>query len=510
MTTPAPDASPPESSNAPDTPPAQPHGAAPPKPGPPQGLLQQLQQSNEPGQVLLGAAKQNLRVLTIFGRRVSRSDFYNEKAMDEERAALAAARTPVTEPLAQDYAAWRRALLWPAAVLLLVAAVFACIDYVLMWGGEETDVLREQGALPTDFIDDLDLVNRWMGIGPLIFLICATGLAGWAACAWRSAKWSARVARGAWVVVFLLPILWLVIPFTTLLDYSSIESRLYEANKQQAEAVAQAELAQSQAQQAQAQFQQNPWGQPVQTPTPTIGQVDEEKVRTQAREATDEQIKAIRDTVSLSVAFGVLILLGPKVIGLFPGIVRSCLTLKTLLPQSSAPGWIAIVVAPFYALFFALILSAAIQSDYSWMLSVALGFLTLAPLVVLLRWGAVAEPQTPDRAHRVVRAIRLAMGPLTGIGIAFLVVLLIDKISEELITVSDAISFVCAIGGNLLLVQVVVSDLMVSLIGRAHREGQAFASSELADRLHGRFVGLGLAEPAADGSTPSPAEARPA
>ena len=38
------------------------------------------------------------------------------------------------------------------------------------------------------------------------------------------------------------------------------------------------------------------------------------------------------------------------VLAVFPGIIRSSMGLKTMLPESSVPGWIVTLIAPIYLL----------------------------------------------------------------------------------------------------------------------------------------------------------------
>jgi len=58
--------------------------------------------------------------------RAARSDFTTGQATDAERQELASAATPITTPLVQDYAVWRKAMLWLAAVAS-IGTVFVAI-----------------------------------------------------------------------------------------------------------------------------------------------------------------------------------------------------------------------------------------------------------------------------------------------------------------------------------------------------------------------------------------------
>src|ERR1700743_339310 len=55
----------------------------------------------------------------------------------------------------------------------------------------------------------------------------------------------------------------------------------------------------------------------------------------------------------IGLIFGVeaLLALGPKVISLMPGLIRASIVTKLLIPGTTAPGWLMMLAAPFYALF---------------------------------------------------------------------------------------------------------------------------------------------------------------
>jgi hypothetical protein len=44
-------------------------------------------------------------------------------------------------------------------------------------------------------------------------------------------------------------------------------------------------------------------------------------------------------------------LLLPAVLSLVPGLVKGCLLVNTLVPQSLLPGWLIVMAAPLYGLF---------------------------------------------------------------------------------------------------------------------------------------------------------------
>ena len=85
-------------------------------------------------QTVLEEAKRGFRRLFV-------SDFQKEHATEAERAVLARAPAPVVNPLVQDYAAWRRSLLWIAGVALVLLALFEFATFQ-----SREDAIREQAA----------------------------------------------------------------------------------------------------------------------------------------------------------------------------------------------------------------------------------------------------------------------------------------------------------------------------------------------------------------------------
>src|SRR4029077_13006173 len=70
----------------------------------------------------------------------------------------------------------------------------------------------------------------------------------------------------------------------------------------------------------------------------------------------------------VGLAFGVqaLLALGPKVISLMPGLIRASIVTKLQFPGTTAPGWLMMLAAPFYALFAYIIVLLPYQITGSW------------------------------------------------------------------------------------------------------------------------------------------------
>ena len=89
-----------------------------------------------------------------------------------------------------------------------------------------------------------------------------------------------------------------------------------------------------------------------------------------AAELGSLRLGATRQNAQMAVGlvFGVqaLLALGPKVISLMPGLIRASIVTKLLFPGTTAPGWLMMLAAPFYALFAYIIVLFPYQVTGSW------------------------------------------------------------------------------------------------------------------------------------------------
>jgi hypothetical protein len=125
------------------------------------------------------------------------SDFRHIHATAEERARLAVAPVPITEPAVQDYLAWRRSMALCSLVLAVVAVVHALIDAA---GSEE----GQPGVVT--FIGWATAASR--AVLAVALLRAAAG--------WASPSGSRRQLRWAWAIALLVPVLCVQLPLADL------------------------------------------------------------------------------------------------------------------------------------------------------------------------------------------------------------------------------------------------------------------------------------------------------
>ncbi len=187
-----------------------------------------------------------------------------------------------------------------------------------------------------------------------------------------------------------------------------------------------------------------------------------------------------RSTIQIAVglAFGVkaLLVLGPKVISLMPGLIRASIVSKLLFPGMTSPGWLMMLAAPFYALFAYIIVLLPYQITGSWLFLVGNGGLLVAQIFIGWAGRILTEPLSQEEAHRRIQNSWKAYMTMMAISAGFMVLGLHDFISQlhlsNLRIVTSVLSFVSGV----LLLTMIGTDGIVG--GMAHFRKRAFPSPE--------------------------------
>jgi len=200
--------------------------------------------------------------------------------------------------------------------------------------------------------------------------------------------------------------------------------------------------------------------------------------------------------VLLSLGLISLKTLAPKVFGLFPGIIRCSLSLKTLLPESPIPGWLCMVVAPLYALFLVLAAIAALQTSFV-ILGAGLLLIAVGTGVVLARsWGLLA-PVSQEGASKYVGKSRRLQALFQGAGLGLVAFQVIRQADIRWEWINSVMVFTFSFLGNVTLLTVVMSDFLLCMIHEGQRQSEAFAGTGFAtgyrDRL-GQLADCGLTD----------------
>src|SRR5205807_616476 len=108
----------------------------------------------------------------------------------------------------------------------------------------------------------------------------------------------------------------------------------------------------------------------------------------------------------IGLAFGVqaLLVLGPKVISLMPGLIRASIVSKLQFPGMTAPGWLMMMAAPVYALFAYIIVLLPYQVTGSWQFVVGNMGILFAQIFIGISGRRLTVPLTTqesyDRIHK--------------------------------------------------------------------------------------------------------------
>ncbi len=386
---------------APALPPALPPASAL-QPAPLPTRAPQASAANEMAQRFAGKSVEVSGLAKLFARRILASNFTVESASGDERQALLAASTPVEPPIAQNYAAWRRAILWFSGVGLSVAALFQIAQtFRILFDGRTLFAVKMVVFLL------------------FAFQVLAPVLALWGAWRWMEIKESRRLARFSYLCQLLGPMLVFCVPLAWFISGSP------------------------------------------------------------------QELVAVRGVFALAAVFTLL----PKVFAIFPGLIRACLTLRTLLPESPMPGWICMLVAPLYCLFFALIVIVAGQAGSPTLFG---GFiaLLLAPLFVVLDARKLCAPMDEAGMNVSLAALRSRIFITTVVGLVLVAVASYSLISEMNVGVGNVLSIGALLVGNIFLLTLVAADFLTGLMRSAFEQDMELVGGPLHAQLRARFTQL--------------------
>ena len=187
---------------------------------------------------------------------------------------------------------------------------------------------------------------------------------------------------------------------------------------------------------------------------------------------------------------GAILVLAPKIFGLFPGLIRCSLTVKTLLPETSTPGWLGIIIAPTYSLFLAMATITAIQAS-EFILGIGFALLAIGMSVVILRAQLLLKATDQQDASDTVKGIKKRQMIFQVSGVACIgvsIFLQVDNVDFGLI--NNLCLFVFSFVANVTLLTVVMSDFMLGMIRQGQLQAVAFAGTPLEKSLNQRLDDL--------------------
>jgi hypothetical protein len=183
--------------------------------------------------------------------------------------------------------------------------------------------------------------------------------------------------------------------------------------------------------------------------------------------------------VGLGMGVRALLLLGPKVISLMPGLIRASIVSKLLFPGTSAPGWLMMLAAPFYALFAYLIVLLPYQITGSWEFLVGNAGILIAQIFIGTSGRRLTVPLTAQESHDRIHKSWLAYIGILVVSAAFMVYGLSDVIRQLKLGWWSVVSGVLGLVSNVLLDTLVGTDAIVAAMSHFRRRGPPNPQDEM-------------------------------
>ncbi len=182
----------------------------------------------------------------------------------------------------------------------------------------------------------------------------------------------------------------------------------------------------------------------------------------------------------VGLAFGVqaLLALGPKVISLMPGVIRASIVTKLLFPGTTAPGWLMMLAAPFYALFAYIIVLLPYQMTGSWHFVVGNVGLLGAQVYIGINGRKLTVPLSEAESHQRIHKAWLIYIGMIVVSAGFMFYGLYDFISELHFGIVRIITGVMATVSNVLLDTLVGTDAIVSAMSHFRKNQEVDPARE--------------------------------
>jgi hypothetical protein len=178
----------------------------------------------------------------------------------------------------------------------------------------------------------------------------------------------------------------------------------------------------------------------------------------------------LRMIVGLAFGLNALLALGPKIISLMPGLIRASVVTKLLFPGTTAPGWLMMLAAPFYALFAYIIVLVPYQVTGSWYFVAGNAGLLIGQIFIAVSGRRLTVPLTHDQSHERVHKVWMMYIGMLVISMVFMVYGLTDFIRALHLGPWRVVSSVLSVIANVLLDTLIGTDAIVSAMGYFRRK----------------------------------------
>jgi hypothetical protein len=166
--------------------------------------------------------------------------------------------------------------------------------------------------------------------------------------------------------------------------------------------------------------------------------------------------------VGMKFGIAALLLLGPKIISLMPGLIRASIVTKLQFPGSTAPGWLMMLAAPLYALFAYIIVLLPYQITGSWQFLVGNAGVLLAQIFIGTAGRKLTVPLTSEEASARIHKSWLAYILILVASAGFMVYGVADFIHEIQLGTWSVVTGVVTVVSNVLLDTLVGTDAIIT------------------------------------------------
>ena len=132
-------------------------------------------------------------------------------------------------------------------------------------------------------------------------------------------------------------------------------------------------------------------------------------------------IAQVNNLLGLVGAIQVYVTLMPAVLSLIPGVLRGCLRIKALIPQSVLPGLFLVAATPLYVLLFLVIFTTVNQVAGNFLLILGVLALLGAPLLYLINARTFTRPLHTEEEVARIGAVQQMVLVIVAIGVALIV-----------------------------------------------------------------------------------------
>lgn len=164
-----------------------------------------------------------------------------------------------------------------------------------------------------------------------------------------------------------------------------------------------------------------------------------------------------------------LLVLGPKVVSLMPGMIRASIVSKLQFPGATAPGWLMMLAAPFYALFAYIIVLLPYQITGSWQFVLGNVGVMLAQVFIGISGRRLTVPLTVEESYHRIHKTWLAYIGILVVSAAFMIYGLDDFIHELHLGTVRVITGILSFASNVLLDTLIGADAIIAAMAYFRR-----------------------------------------